>query len=196
MVMYPHTMIITSLNTDAVQDENGNWTQQDSETTLLLPCRAEPNGNRYIVNTDGSKYVFAFGVYMPGSTPEIPEGSNVTIKDISQQAAGYSPLNKEPIEIVVTPEMAGSSTIAVLALKGKKYLLSKRGFDWYRRSEYSYLSDGGFTLENGYQPEEGEVFFAFETGNDVPDNIDSAKLVATGTVKQFSKGQLNCRLWL
>jgi hypothetical protein len=193
---YPHTMVVTTLNTEAVQDEQGNWLQSADDTTLLLPCRAEPNSYRFITLPDGSHYTFPFTVYLPDDTPDILQDAQITVRDIMQNIRNYDPFAQPPVEIPIAEDMAGSSTVLFPALKGKQYLLSKSGLGWYRKNEYTYVPDGGFTLVSGYEVQEGEVFFAFITGNDVPPEVDTARLVAQGTVKQFSRGQFNCRLWL
>lgn len=80
VVPYPYILTTTILNTDAVRDGNGNWVQPAIEPTIISqPCRAEPNGNSFITLVDGSKYSYAFVVYMPATAPEIPTDVAVTI---------------------------------------------------------------------------------------------------------------------
>lgn len=80
---YPHILTTSILNAEAVRDENGNWIQPDLQPTVYnLPCRAEPNGNSFITLTDGSKYSYAFVVYLPATTPDIPTDVTVTITGI------------------------------------------------------------------------------------------------------------------
>jgi hypothetical protein len=80
---YPHTLTTTILSADAVQDGNGNWVQPAIEpTTISQACRAEPNGNSFITLMDGSKYSYAFVVYMPLSAPDIPSDATVTITGV------------------------------------------------------------------------------------------------------------------
>jgi hypothetical protein len=80
---YVHILLVTTLNNDAVQDSDGNWQQTGEAVTQSLPCRAEPNGNSFITLPDGSKYSYAFVVYMPAGSPDIPGGTPVTISEIA-----------------------------------------------------------------------------------------------------------------
>lgn len=90
VVQYPHTLIVTTQSSNAVQDANGNWIQGSNAISEPLPCRAEPNGNRSIVLPDGTQQVFAFMVYLPLNTPDIAIGSKVQLNAGSYQVKQFS----------------------------------------------------------------------------------------------------------
>lgn len=83
---YPHSMNVTLQNGNSTQDDNGNWMVPTNEITMNnLPCRAEPNSNSFITLADGSKYSFAFKVYMPIPDDDIPVGADILITDANAQ---------------------------------------------------------------------------------------------------------------
>jgi hypothetical protein len=84
MVRYPHILTAAIVNINAERDELGNWLPSGNTTELMIPCRAEPNGNSVVTLPDGTQYNFAYMVYLPQGTQTLPTGIKVRITDGEQ----------------------------------------------------------------------------------------------------------------
>jgi hypothetical protein len=77
---YPHRLIAMQYESEAVQDENGDWVPQNS-SLIDQACRAEPNSKGgFIPVADGKSYLFEWVVYLPLPVTELKLGTKVTIE--------------------------------------------------------------------------------------------------------------------
>ena len=80
VAQYPHRLIAVQYELDAVQDENGDWLQQNS-SLINQACRAEPNSKGgFIPVADGKSYLFEWVIYLPLPVIELKIGTKVTIE--------------------------------------------------------------------------------------------------------------------
>lgn len=80
MILYPHRLY--TAESEATQDENGNWVSGEISEKYICECREETNGKGAQVTIEGGKvFVFASVVYLPTDTPPINAGALVRIKD-------------------------------------------------------------------------------------------------------------------
>jgi hypothetical protein len=83
---YPHQLYFDGgYFPEAYQDANGRWVKPSRvQNPVVLDCRAEAadsgSGVKTTTSADGQQVDFAFTVYLPGGTMDIPEGTLVEIK--------------------------------------------------------------------------------------------------------------------
>lgn len=83
MVQYPY-ILQTLQQTDAVQDENGNWTPGGEEWVTHSKCRDESGSGRQVRGEDGSAIVVNFLVQCPLGTPAVPANTSIRVVDESE----------------------------------------------------------------------------------------------------------------
>jgi hypothetical protein len=217
VTQYPHIIAIESKSSDAVQDDDGNWIPGTDAEVVYLPCRAESaTGNGYLNGVDGQRIDYSWIVYLPfkGST-----STTVTFEN-----GQHVKLSTGDVEIIVGDDEAGTNSISRSSLNGKTFTLERRGVGELLSSEFSTLPGGGFTLADSVDAiKAGEIFIAhtydtittatalsailsgnasvnIKPGNKATvtgtDGNGGTEVILTDTVKRFSRGQLNSRLWL
>ena len=74
---YPHTIVV-SWKTEPVHDpDTGDYSEGVLAGPHTFECRAEPNSrNRLIAGNDGQMKEYAFDVYMPKTSIEIPDNAD------------------------------------------------------------------------------------------------------------------------
>jgi hypothetical protein len=81
IIQYPHLLkydIVTGGYEEV--DENGDTViVPGSKSIVEIKCRFEPNADgERIVSADGEQLEFGWIVYMPVSSPEVPNGAQIT----------------------------------------------------------------------------------------------------------------------
>lgn len=210
VVQYPHTATLVTPGTNATQDADGNWLPGSEDITTTLKCRAESaSNNGYVSTADGVKVDYSWIVYFPTS-------GNASFTFLSP---GFSKI-LSVLEIIITDGDTGNRVLRS-ELAGKTFSLERRGVGRLLKSEFTILPEGGFDMANqldAVQP--GEVFIAtitqeYPIGEPVTvqggkvstikvgtvitvsgsDGAAGVEIVLKDTVKRFSRGQLNCRVW-
>ena len=213
-------MVIQYLNTckilkyaDSILGSDGNYTQGESEVIFETKCRIEPNsGNQFIVGADGERITFRSIVYMPLPVEVTSSFSPTHINDDIVVYAGPTLLH------VVTEEENGTTTVNMPELAGLKFNLRMDFAPLIPGEEFESIPAGGFRIKGGAgvliegQRFEASVYyevnkkwasdisvvggnFFIKPGSNVSVWLGS-NLIVEETVKQFSKGQMNMRIWL
>lgn len=82
MDQYPDSITVTVAASGA-QNASGVWAP-GTTANYTFSCRAEVNGaGRKVVGADGTMTDYAFDLFMPVTTVEIPEGSAFTLTALS-----------------------------------------------------------------------------------------------------------------
>lgn len=211
VVQYNHIATIETPGTDSYLDANGNWVAGTPGNTVVLKCRAESaTGNGYLKGVDGTKIDYSWIVYFQiAGTDFFSYVSPGSIEKVSD------------LEITINADEAGDYTVLRPELAGKTYSLQRRGVGVLKSSEFTILSNG-FRLANTLDLLQAGEFFVATINNVVPtgtlvtvsggkigqiktgskvtvsgsDGNGGAEVILTDTVKRFSCGQLNARVWL
>ena len=76
---YPHFLFVIN-GGESMQDEDGNWTQQEETIEFVSKCREETNGKGSQIQVAGGKFhVFASLIQLPKSTLLIGDGTTVFV---------------------------------------------------------------------------------------------------------------------
>lgn len=78
---YPHFLFVNKVNSNSIQDADGNWIEQSTgEITLLGPCREEVSGGGSVIKlADGEFHKYSSIVQMPLSIHDVKTGEEVVI---------------------------------------------------------------------------------------------------------------------
>lgn len=184
-----------------------NYTEGTPVTIFESRCRPEPaRNNSYIVGVDGKQVLFSSIVYLP-----VPRKIIIPSEDVEP---GQTIYGGETISYTV--EETGGDTATVPGVNGRNFYLRMDG-RILNSDEYDILPSGfklkgtAGTLISG-QRFELSTYYTFTTllnNNSIgigssfeikPGSLfevwEGERLVVRTTVKQFSKGQLNMRVWV
>lgn len=76
---YPHNIVISAMS-EPSKDDDGNWVPGGLTEIHEGKCRAEPNGKGDVLRgDDGSELNFAFNVFLPKLTVDVPANAEVEI---------------------------------------------------------------------------------------------------------------------
>lgn len=76
----PHILRYLTPGTNAVKDNNGDWTPGSPGIEMQVPCRYEPNGRgSTIASNDGSQIVYAGIIYMDVDAERVEYGTSVEV---------------------------------------------------------------------------------------------------------------------
>lgn len=79
---YPHILYSVQIASDSARDDDGNWIEGSPSETELSICREVTDGKgKEIVSGDGTCHVYASIIFLPLSSPEVTEGTEVFVKD-------------------------------------------------------------------------------------------------------------------
>lgn len=211
IIQYPHTLQVTKPADSSLI--NGNWSTGESTIVYESRCRIEPNASsQFIKGLDGSQIVFKGIIYMP--LPVQADSTYIPVAN-TQDKVIYA---GETVVHVVTPEESGGDTVLMPELAGKKFTLRLDILPLVA-DEYEVLDAGGFKVKGIVAPlETGQRFelsvyyevdvvtpggnglgiggdFFIKPGSPISVWWGNNKMMED-TVKQFSKGQLNARIWV
>lgn len=210
ILQYPNTGKVY-LPGASTKGSDGNWSESSLELQLESKCRVEPNkGNQYVIGQDGKQITFSSIVYMPLPTivssiidPVVTSATNIIY-------AG------ETVLYIVPAEMDGETEVVLSTLLGQKFTLVVDGRALVKDTEFEILASGfkmlTMPLIEG-QRFEITKYYLFRTGISGGSGVVSSsgfeikpgtlfevwegeRLIVKEPVKQFSKGQLNMRVWL
>lgn len=81
ITQYPHFLFV-KVTAEAVQDENGNWTEASEQWMFNTVCRQQANGKGSSINTiDGQTIVFSSTIHMPLTAIRVNEGMEVLVTE-------------------------------------------------------------------------------------------------------------------
>lgn len=78
---YPHYLFVTTTG-NSVQDENGNWSDEQEASTFISRCRVEIDGRGNEIQTaNGTFHQFTATVYLPKGDIKIDNGTTVVVAE-------------------------------------------------------------------------------------------------------------------
>lgn len=211
VLQYPNTGKVY-LPGNSVRLPDGNWSESSLELQLETRCRVEPNkGNQYIIGQDGKQITFASIVYMPHPTVIADLIDPVSLVETIIYA-GETKIYQVPADKV------GLTAVDLDYLAGQKFTLAVDGRPLKRDVEFEITATGFKLIGSGGLLIEGQRFeitkyYSFNIGFTGSNGVTASssfeikpgtlfevwegeRLIVKESVKQFSKGQLNMRVWL
>ncbi|MBV5348854.1 hypothetical protein JZU61_04260 [bacterium] len=83
---YPHFLFVHVVS-EAVQDDQGNWSDPSDKWVLHSICREETNGKGSLINgVDGKAITFSSNVFMPKTAQKIKDGTEVLVSETNDPA--------------------------------------------------------------------------------------------------------------
>ena len=210
IIQYPHIAQIYG-GADTYQDNTGNWVPSSLSIQFETKCRVEPaKNNQYTVGADGNRIYFSSVIYMPLPRKVVSNPSPTPTPGTEIIYQG------ESIPYKVPNEANGLNQAIIPGLNGRKFNLKLEGRLMEPDVEY-VAGPNGFTLMDSTlvpgQRFELAVYYVFtvKDSNNLGVSVGSDFTILPGTlfevwngnirlvrdtVKQFSAGQLNMRIWV
>lgn len=212
ILQYPNTGKVFVPPVNSVKGADGNWSNSSlAALQFETRCRVEPNtGNQFIIGSDGNQLTFKSIVYMP-----LPNRVSSIIDPVTTQVSEIIYAG-ETILYIVPADKDGEFEVVLDSLLGQLFTLVVDGRPLIKDTEFEIQASGFKMLIESLIPgQRFEItkYYLFRTGisgnNGVvtgsdfeikPGSLfevwDSERLIVKTEVKQFSKGQLNMRVWL
>jgi hypothetical protein len=213
VIQYPHRGKLF-IPGSTVKGLDGKWPGSSLELQFETRCRAEPaSSNQFIIGQGGERISFKCIVYIP--LPKIV----VSSADVPSAAGSQKVYAGDTVIYSVPLDMVGENEVTLSDLAGvTNFSLKVDGRPLILDTEYEKITSGFRLIGSGGSLISGQrfeitklyVFNISQTGSSgvmvsgdfdmKPGSLfevwDGETLKVAEKIKQFSKGQLNARVWL